>query len=43
MAQAQCGYDIAKDPSVIKIWREDLDRQLAKEGNVKPIFPERKA
>lgn len=43
MAQAQCGYDIAKDPSVIKIWREDLDRQLAKEGNVKPIFPERHA
>ena len=43
MAQAQCGYDIAKDPSVIKAWRADLDRQLAKEGNVKPIFPERKA
>ena len=43
MAQAQCGYDIAKDPSVIKEWRADLDRQLAKEGNIKPILPERRA
>lgn len=42
MAQAQCGYDIAKDPSVIIPWRKDLDRQLAKEGNLTPIFPERK-
>ena len=43
MAQAQCGYDIAKDPSVINAWRADLDAQLAKEGNIKPIFPERRA
>lgn len=43
MAQAQCGYDIAVDPSVIEPWRADLDAQLAKEGNVKPIFPERHA
>ena len=42
MAQAQCGYDIAKDPSVIIPWRADLDAQLAKEGNITPIFPERK-
>lgn len=43
MAQAQCGYDIAKNPSVIEPWRADLNAQLAKEGNIKPIFPERKA
>ena len=43
MAQAQCGYDIAMDPSVVELWRADLDAQLAKEGNVKPIFPTRKA
>lgn len=43
MIQAQCGYDIAKDPSVIKAWREDLDSQLAGEGDLKPIFPERLA
>ena len=43
MAQAQCGYDIAKDPSVIEPWRADLDAQLAKEGDIKPIFPQRQA
>lgn len=43
MAQAQCGYDIAKDPSVIEPWRADLDAQLAKEGDIKPIFPQRRA
>lgn len=42
MAQAQCGYDIAKDPSVIKAWRADLDRQLEGEADIKPIFPERR-
>lgn len=42
MAQAQCGYDIAKDPSVIVPWRADLDAQLAKEGEAKLIFPQRK-
>lgn len=39
--QAQCGYDILKNPDVIKPWREDLDRQLKEEGEVKIIFPER--
>lgn len=43
MVQAQCGYNIAKDPSVIIPWREDLNAQLAKEDNVMPIFPERHA
>lgn len=42
MALAQCGYDIAKNPSVIASWRADLDAQLAVEGNIKPIFPQRK-
>lgn len=43
MALAQCGFDIAEDPSVIKVWRKNLDEQLEKEGgNIKPIFPERK-
>jgi len=42
MAQAQCGYDIAKDPSVLIPWRADLDAQLKKEGNITPIFPQRK-
>ena len=41
MAQAQCGYDILKNPSVIEGWRADLDAQLAKEGEIRPIFPER--
>ena len=41
MAVAQCGYDIARDPSVIGPWRADLDAQLAKEGSIKPIFPQR--
>ncbi|MBQ6545195.1 MAG: amidohydrolase [Lachnospiraceae bacterium] len=41
MAVAQCGFDIAKDPSVIEGWRADLDRQLAKEGDIRPIYPER--
>lgn len=39
MAQAQAGYEIAKDPSVIKPWREDLDRQLKEDGCLKPIKP----
>jgi len=39
--QAQCGYDIVKNPEVIKAWRADLDAQLEKEGEVKIIFPER--
>jgi aminobenzoyl-glutamate utilization protein B len=43
MALAQCGYNIVKDPSVIKIWRKNLDEQLEKEGgDIKPIFPQRK-
>ena len=41
MAQAQCGYDILKNPAVVNIWRADLDAQLAKEGEIRPIFPER--
>ncbi len=41
MAQAQCIYDIAKDPSVIEPWKEDLKKQLADESGVKPVFPER--
>jgi hypothetical protein len=40
MAQAQCGYKIMKDPSVIKPWRADWEAQMALEGNLKPIFPE---
>lgn len=39
--QAQCGYDILKNPEVIKPWKEDLERQLKEEGEVKIIFPER--
>ncbi len=37
--QAQCGYDIVKNPDVIKGWRADLDAQLAAEGEVKIVFP----
>ena len=40
MAQAQCGYKIMKDPSVIEPWRADWEAQMALEGNLKPIFPE---
>jgi aminobenzoyl-glutamate utilization protein B len=40
MAQAQCGYDILKDPSVINAWWDDLREQI-KDDDVKPIFPER--
>lgn len=39
--QAQCGYDIVKNPEVIKKWRADLDNQLEKEGKVDIIFPKR--
>jgi len=39
--QAQCGYDIVKNPDVIKGWRADLDEQLKKEGEVKIVFPQR--
>ena len=39
--QAQCGYDIVKNPEVIKPWREDLDRQLKEEGEVRIVFPEK--
>ena len=42
MAQAQCGYEIAKDPSVLEPWRADWEAQVAAEGDLKPIFPERK-
>ena len=42
MAQAQCGYEIMKDPSVIEPWRADWEAQLAAEGNLKPLFPEKK-
>ncbi len=41
MAQAQCGYEIMKDPSVIEPWRADWEAQLAAEGNLKPLFPEK--
>lgn len=40
-AVAQCGYDIVKNPSVLDGWWEDLRSQLKKEGDIKPIFPER--
>ena len=39
MAQAQAGCEIAKNPSVIKPWREDLNRQLKEDGNLTPIKP----
>lgn len=39
--QAQCGYDIVKNPDVIKGWRKDLDAQLEAEGKVDIVFPER--
>ncbi|MCQ2415658.1 MAG: amidohydrolase [Lachnospiraceae bacterium] len=39
IAQAQAGYEIAKDPSVIIPWREDLDQQLKEDGDLKPIKP----
>jgi len=38
---AQCGYDIMKDPSVIKPWRAELDGILAGEKGLTPIFPPR--
>lgn len=39
MAQAQCGYDILRDPSVIEGWKADLKRQTKDDDEVKPIFP----
>ena len=39
--QAQCAYDILKNPEVIKGWKADLSAQLKKEGEVKIIFPQR--
>ncbi len=41
MAQAQCGYDILKNPSVTEDWKADLARQTQDDGDVKPIFPKR--
>lgn len=41
MAQAQCGYEIMKNPEVTKAWRAELDALLGSEGDLKPIFPER--
>ena len=39
MAQAQCGYEIMKDPAVIAPWRADWEAQLAAEGSLKPLLP----
>ena len=39
MAQAQCCYEIMKDPSVIEPWRADWMEQVASEINLKPLMP----
>jgi len=39
MAQAQCCYEIMKDPSVIEPWRADWAAQVASEINLKPLMP----
>ncbi len=40
MAQAQCGYDILKDPSVINTWLDEL-LEKTKNDDCKPIFPQK--
>ena len=39
MAQAQCCYEIMKDPSIIEQWRADWAAQVASEINLKPLMP----
>ena len=41
MAQAQCGYNILKNPEVVKKWQEDLKKQTEHDDVDLLIFPEK--
>lgn len=41
MAQAQCGYDILKNPKIVEEWQEDLKQQNKQDDVSLLIFPQK--
>ena len=39
MAQAQCAYEIMKNPELLKPWRAEWEKLVAAEAGLAPMVP----